>query len=164
MKQKKKGCVGRLMQLFRPENGGNNSLGMENVSSFRLSEKRFFPVVNVEENQFVRNSACCLVLGRSVRNSSLVISKNNFFRNLSNIKCYLLKNKRPLEISRNTFQIPVNQRNKTIKISKRFSNLKLNDNEFVVVEADPEDERMINEYFSWAQKSHSRTVSLEREN
>ena len=113
----------------------------------------------LQSNQFVRNPACCLMLSKSISNSSVLVSKNHFFRNLLNIKCYLQSNKRALEISGNRFEVPVNQRNKTIKFLKKFSNLKLNDNEFVVIEAHQGDEHLTTDYFRWAHKNLSQSVS-----
>ena len=87
----------------------------------------------VSGNEFIENSACCLEADKSIWNLFVKVSHNHFFQNLFNIKCGILENRKRFKIYRNTFEIPSNQKNKTIKFSKKFWNLQFKDNELIIL-------------------------------
>lgn len=153
---RKESCFRKLLQFFSPK---SPRVGATHMSSFRLSEKKFFPEVKVRGNEFLENQAVCLTLAKSLRNSTVTVAKNHFFGNLFNLKCLARGNSRPLEVLGNTFEIPRNQRNKTVYVSKRFANLRFSDNEFVVIEPLEDDSGVAANFFSWNLKNRSQGFS-----
>jgi hypothetical protein len=82
----------------------------------------------------------------------------------------VLDNLKSIDIIRNTFEIPSNQKNKTIKVSKKFGNLKFNDNEFVILKKNIENDSLYDFYVKpsktsfTSNKSNHELSSLKKKN
>ena len=92
------------------------------------------PVVYIFQNKFSENTGCGLFLDETIRNYEIQISKNKFVTNLFDIFCNIHINRSKVLINSNVFKIAPDSIEKSVKIGKRFKNLRIeNDNEFLRV-------------------------------